>query len=175
VIIPRYIPDLVGAVVGRVNTILSSRPNNPLSVFYAFGHHAEVVRLLTEKDGNPNKPAKYPLVWLVTPFKEESVPGEYVSVSELRLILANDTVQTYSMEERRDNVFIPILYLILAYLLEELKNSKDFVTKGEPAYEKTDLQYARVDSTGTNLLNDFVDVIDLKIRNITVKAAQVAC
>lgn len=167
----QYIPDLVASVVGKVDQTFSTRATNPFNVYYDFGHHEAVVKNLIYKDGNPDKPAKYPLVWLVTPFKEKR-GGIYdlYATCDLHFVIAYYTEANYSMEERRDKVFLPILYPVYAELLRQLAKSHSFQVAGpEPEHEKMDLQYAKVDSNGTNLFNDFVDVIDLKISNVQVK------
>lgn len=73
------------------------------------------------------------------------------------------------MPERRDNVFLPILYPVYEALITELMLSKSFVSGGFLPHTKTDIQYAKVDSDGRNLFNDFVDVIDIKNIEIQVK------
>lgn len=163
----QYIPDLVGALVAKVDQTLSTRDTNPFHVYYDFGHHQEVQKNLIEKEGNPSKPAKYPLVWLVTPFKEVSYQNKYAKC-DLHFVIVNDTSQQYTMRERRDLVFLPILYPVLAELLNQVEKSPRFSFVPPMKYEKMDLQYARVDSSGTNLLNDFVDVIDLKLSDILI-------
>lgn len=163
----QYIPDLVAEVVAKVNAVLSARPTNPLNVYFDFGHHKEVMKNLTLKEESISKPPKYPLVWLVTPFMETSTKSKYTTCN-LRLIIVNDTQENYTMPERRDNVFLPILYPVFAELLNQFEKSTKFSFVPPLSYEKMDLQYARVDSTGKNLLNDAVDVIDLRLKDIQV-------
>lgn len=161
----QYIPDLVANVVDAVSTAVSQQ--HGFDVYYHFGHHQEVMRILTEKDGDPSRPGKYPLIWLVTPFTERNDrPDKYAS-ADLHFVIANDTQAGYSMEERRDNVFIPILYPVMQHLLNQFTKNKSFQVN-PLVYEKMDLQYARVDSTGKNLFNDYVDVIDLKIQKVLI-------
>lgn len=163
-----YIPDLIGAVVAKVNTALESRPTDPHSVYFDFGHHEEVLKQLIYKEQNPGKPQKYPLIWLVTPFAEERDQLHIYGVATLHFVIAHYTSNTYSMPERRDNVFLPILYPVYHELLKQLKLSQSFVTVGQLSQIKTDIQYAKVDE-GRNLFNDFVDVVDVKNIKIQVK------
>lgn len=164
-----YIPDLVGAVVQKVDQTFWSRPTNPFHVYYEFGHHEEVLRQLIYKEGNPDKPKKYPLIWLVTPFKEVKKEHGLYAETKLHIVIAYYTSNTYSMAERRDNVFKPILYPVYAELLRQLQKSYSFQMQSDPVHTKMDLQYAKVDSDNKNLFNDFVDVIDITDLEIIVK------
>jgi hypothetical protein len=163
-----YIPDLVGTVVEKVNAVFSSRPANPFNVYYEFGHHEEVLRQLIYKEQNPSKPKKYPLVWLVTPFEEDRRTVGIYGVATLHFVIAFDTQNTYSMPERRDNVFLPYLYPVYHELINQLMLSKSFATAGQLPHIKTDIQYAKV-TEGENLFNDFVDVVDVKNIRVQVK------
>ena len=156
----QYIPDLIGEVVAKVNTTFSTRPTNPFQVYYDFGHHEEIIRNMKFKDEAPSKPLKYPLIWLVTPFQESIHSMGLYATATLHLVIANDTNNVYSMPERRDKIFLPILYPIWAELMKQLQNSKRFQISGIPEHEKMDLQYAKV-TEGKNLFNEYVDVIDI--------------
>lgn len=158
---PIYIPDLIGAVVAKVDAVIFSKLN--FHVYYDFGHHQEIMRQLQFKTENPDQPKKYPLVWLVTPFVEERGGTDNLYArARLRFVIAHDTEQTYSMAERRDNVFKPILYPVYFELLRQLGKSQAFTLAGEPPHRKMDVQIARLDNPDKNLFNDFVDVIDIQ-------------
>ena len=169
----QYIPDLVGQVVAKVDTYFSTRTINPFAVSYDFGHYSEVNRNLTLKEGNPDKPLKYPLVWLVMDM-EESVGklGVYAEVN-MNLIIAVDTTPTLTMQERRDQKFLPVLYPIYARLLEEFKNSKAFQTAAVIQHTKIDRPYWGIqDAQGNgvaNLFNDYMDAVQIKNLKLTVK------
>lgn len=165
-----YIPDLIGEVVDRVSAVFEALETNPFEVFFDWGHHEEVQRQLIYKEQNPEKPKKYPLIWLVTPFDEQrgGMAGLYAK-AKLHLVLAHDSERTYTMEERRDHVFKPILYPVYAELMRQLWKHRVLQSQYEPAHTKRDIQYARVDKEGKNLFNDFVDVIDITELDIQVK------
>lgn len=163
---PKYIPDLVADVVARTSEAVLSAQG--FEVYYDFGNHFDVVKNLTEKDGNPQRPGKFPLVWLVTPFVERHARQDMYAEVDLRLIIANDTDANYYMFERRDKVFLPVLYPVLAELLKQFTKSAAFQV-APLVYEKTDLQLARVDSTGKLIFNDYADIIDLTLFKVLIK------
>lgn len=159
---PLYIPDLIETVVAKVDAALFAKSG--MHVYYDFGHHQEVLRQLQFKTDNPERPKKYPLIWLITPFAEErgGKDAAWYCTARLRFIIAHDTENNYSMKERRDNVFLPILYPVYFELLRQLQKSGAFAMGYEPAHRKLDVQIARLDDSGKNLFNDFVDVIDVQ-------------
>lgn len=167
-----YIPDLVKEIVDKVNTVFATRDTNPFNVYYDFGHHQEVQKNLTIKEESISKPGKYPLVWLVTPFNENHEIGnsKVYCTCDLHFVIAFDTEPEYTMQERRDKVFLPILYPVCQELLRRIYRSSSFICQDIPKHTKMDLQYARVNDKGENLFNDFVDVIDLKIQSIQVRS-----
>jgi hypothetical protein len=164
-----YIPDLVGAAVAKVSTTFSSRPTNPFNVYYDFGHHEEVLKNLIYKEQDPTKPKKYPLIWLVTPFKEKRGGNTFNSIATLHFVIAHYTEMNYSMPERRDNVFMPILYPVYNELMRQLGKSGSFQMPFIPKHDYMDLQFAKVDTDGTNLFGDYVDVIDVRNFELIVK------
>lgn len=169
----QYIPDLVASVVAKVDTYFSSRAGDPFPVYFDFGHYTEVTRNLTNKEGNPQKPDKYPLVWLVMDMEENMGKlGVYADIN-MHLILAMDTEATLTMQERRDTRFLPRLYPIYARLLLELKQSKSFQASGLIQHTKIDRPYwGGQDSYGNgtgNLFNDNIDAIQIKNLKISVK------
>lgn len=159
-----YIPDLVSAAVDKV---IAALPD--LGVSYDWGNYFDIRRNLTEKDGNPTQPGKYPLVWLVTPITEYEVTGrgDLQTIADLRFIIANDTEPTYYMHERRDKVFLPILYPVLLELEKQMQKSQVFRYRDIP--QKKDLQLARVDESGKHLLNDAADIIDVTFPRVQIK------
>lgn len=162
----QYIPDLVASVVEAVNAAIYK--SEGFEVYYDFGNHFDIVKNLTEKDGSPITPGKYPLVWLVTPFKEKHDRPDMYASADLRFIIANDTEQEYYMHERRDKVFLPILYPVMQELINQLTKSRQFQVN-PLVYEKEDLQLARVDQSGKHLFNDAADVIDITFSKVLIK------
>ena len=166
--ITQYIPDLVRDVVAKVATTLQTQ------VYYDYGHYSEVVKNMDEKDKSYTNKAKYPLVWLVMDFEETmgGKSGDYAELN-LQLIIATDTNAEYTMQERRDKSYLPVLYPIYAELLNQFSLSKVFKTAYKISHTKIDRPYWGVQSglgNGTgNLFNDFIDAIQIKNLKVNVK------
>lgn len=173
-ILTQYIPDLISEVVDNTAAALGS------PVYYDFGHYAVVENNLVEKDGAPTlKDKKYPLIWLVMDF-EEQIGGStnYADVA-LHFIIAMGTSDTYSMQDRRDISFLPVLYPIYGELLNQFGRSAAF---GMPSIIK--IQHTKIDrpywgiqsGSGNGLKNMFSDYIDaIELRNVKLSVKRKIC
>ncbi len=167
-----YIPDLVGAVVAKVNTTFASRPSNPFNVYFDYGRHSEVMKNLTYKEQNPEKPKKFPIIWLITPFKEKRSLLDGTSVANFHFVIAHDTNMNYSESERKTNVYLPILYPVYNEFLKQfMYATRSFEIDRKQDYDYIDISYAKLEADGTNILGHFVDVID--IQNFTVRVKNI--
>lgn len=168
----QFIPDLVGEVVAKTSTAIGK------DVYYDYGHYQEVVKNLDEKDKSIVNKAKYPLVWLVMDFEERmsSKSGAYAEV-DLQLIIAIDTSVTYTMQDRRDINFLPVLYPLYAELLNQFSINKSFSNPYFMEHTKIDRPYWGVQSglgNGTaNLFNDFIDAIQIKGLRLNVNVKKI--
>jgi hypothetical protein len=174
-IITRYVPDLIGSVVTAAFDALN------MEGFYDYGHYAEVTKQLTIKDQGISDAVrtKYPLVWLVMDFAEDygRALDVYCEVN-CQLIIANATDMNYTMAERRDENFLPILYPIYSELLYQFSQSPTF--RRPPAQT---IQHTKIDrpywdgkengAGGQNLFNDFIDAIQIK--NLKLSVAKLIC
>jgi hypothetical protein len=166
--ITQYIPDLVGEVVAKTAMALQKE------VYYDWGHYSEVVKNLDEKDKSITNKAKYPLIWLVLDTDEQMgrPSGVYAELS-LQFIIATDTSANYTMQERRDNSFLPVLYPIYSELLNQFSRSSDFGMPARIEHTKTDRPYwgvqGGIGNGSANLFNDFIDAIQLKNFKVNVK------
>lgn len=167
-----YIPDLVGAVVAKVSTTFSSRPSNPFSVYYEPGYHSDVQQILNFKDGDPSKPGKYPLVWLVVPNKVVDDLVMNQGSTELHLFIIQLTSNTALLSEKKGTTINPYLLPIYDEFKRQMAlQTRYFITQGtKPNYQI--IHDARADTVNTNLFSDFVDVIEvrwnLKVKNICI-------
>ena len=171
----QFIPDVIGSAVEKVDTAIFAK--HSFRVFFDFGHYQEVTKNLTVKGKSiSQKGERYPLVWLVMDFEERHGlnPDTYADVN-LHLIIAMPTNNNYTMEQRRDEVFVPKLYPIYQELLTQISKSKSF---GMPKLEmiehtKIDRPYwGGQDSMGNgtvNLFNDFIDAIEIKNLRLRIK------
>jgi hypothetical protein len=160
----QYIPDIIGATVQAAATKLG------YPLYYQWGHYADVLRIMTAKDKSITQDGtKYPLVWLRTDFIENVMSyGGYASVN-FQLFIIKDSLANYTVDERRDNTFLPVLYPIYNELINQ-------ITKGVPYFgrpylmqlqhQKIDHAYwGKQDNNGNgvaNLFNDVCDVIEIK-------------
>lgn len=165
-----YIPDLVGQVVAKVAVALAQ------PVYYEFGHYRVVENNLVQKDGAPSlKNQKYPLIWLIMDF-EETVGQVYDELGlSMHLIIATGTEATYSMEQRRDLNFIPVLYPIYSALLRAFSESVTFSMPEELKMQhvKIDRPYWGIQSGQgngeKNMFSDYIDAIEIRNLKLSVK------
>lgn len=166
----QYIPEIIKGIVDKTRAKLGT------DLFFDKGHYTEVSRNLIQLEGNPNKPKKYPLVWLVMDMKENIAPrlGVYADV-DVHIIIANDTDATYTMDQRVNNVFLPVLYPIYQELLNQIMDCPFLFNSlpGAMPHEKYDRYYwGGQDSQGNgqaNLFNDCIDAIQIKKITLSVK------
>lgn len=165
-IITPYIPDYVQAVVTAVSAAL----NRP--VYFQKGNVLVVQNNLIQLDGSEDlKDKKYPFIWLVLDLKElrRAALGLYADIS-LNLYILTHSDPDYTMDQRRDINFLPILYPIYAELLSQLANSQYFkVMSAETIqHEKTDLHH-----WGVRNQNVFVDYMDgIQIRDLKLSVSR---
>lgn len=173
-LIPQYIPDIFSKLVANVGAELDTQ------VIFDFGHMAEIVKNIAIKDG-ANSELIYPLVWLVMSF-DESMGGStdlYTKLEGIRIIIATRTEANYTMQERRDKSFLPVLYPIYASLFNQMSLMSEFRMPSplKILHKKTDWPYwGKVDQDGNgeaNFLNDYVDVVEIK--NLKLDISRLVC
>lgn len=166
------IPALIKEVAERVNAVLAYRAQDPFPVQFDFGHHAEVVKNLKEKDAaiTDSSRLKYPLIWLVMDFPEVFSGGNtdyYCELPALQLLIVLDSNKDDSTAARYEKYFIPRLYPIYEELKQQLVNSGYFTLLSPEAipHEKIDRPYWGGQDSGdgkANLFNDFTDCIQIR-------------
>jgi len=166
---PQFIPDVFEGLMPSIIQKYGS------TVYYDYGHYREIVKNLTIKEANTDKPHKFPLVWLIMDFEEKH--GEALSVyasSSFNIIIAMDSTANRTMKQRRDEVYVPVLLPIYKALIDSILESQDIKTLG------TDLKHTAImrpywgkqDNLGNgeaNLFNDIVDVIQIKDLKLNIK------
>lgn len=165
----QYIPDIFNALTAKVATQLGQ------SVRFDFGHYGDVCQNIKFKDESITMKAdKYPLIWLVMDFEERRGrnPADYADLSSAMIIIAVDTQPTYTMQERRDISYLPVLYPIYDSLLTQISKSRAF---GMPS--KLNIVHTKIDRPywnggepgGKNMFNDYIDAIQIKGLSLSVK------
>lgn len=163
-----YIPNEIEELVGNVATALGT------PVYFDKGHYQVVENNLTAKDkGISQKNSKYPLIWLVMDY-EETMDGlfSYINPS---LIIAKDTDLNYTMDERRDKSFLPVLYPIYDELLRQISISSKFgmPAMGKISHTKIDRPYWGIQSGlgngEKNMFHDYIDAIEIKRLKLSLR------
>lgn len=168
------IPALFGAVAAKVNTVFSTRLSDPFTVYYDFGRYLEITNRLVEKGkAIVGKNQRYPLIWLVIPFRE--IYGDsngYCDLTDVQIIIAMPTEPTSTTPDRIAENYVPRLYPIYEELLKQIRISGFF---SEIADE---IQHIKIDqpywdgkengNSAANMFNDFIDAIQLKNIRLTV-------
>lgn len=143
--------------------------------YYMYGHPLEVINTLSEKDRNDEwKFKKYPIIALFQDFTETL--GEHQAtqsaVEDLNIVIATNTSQTYTSEQRYTNTFKPVLYPLYNLLIKHIENIKWFrnIDPGLVPHQKIDrLFWGRSGLYGNegNVFNDHIDAIE--IRNLSLE------
>lgn len=176
---PVYIGDIIRDVITcitpgilptiQANEIAALGKTGITTINFQKGHAMELISTLAMLEKSPQlRDTKYPLVWLVQDFKEPrgQKAGIYASVM-LNIVIAHQTVNTYTITDRDAKVFKPVLYPIYYALLDGLNDDSRHIMRGPlevPPHTKTDLAYMgkqAIGGTSANVLNDFVDAIDI--------------
>lgn len=189
---PVYIVDIIEAVVQKVTTkILATIQENEANILgsslittinYQYGHFRELIQTLAQWDSSPAlRVQKYPLVWLVTDFGEDRgrKPGVYADVN-LNIVICHQTDGQYKSAERKEKVFVPVLYPIYYTLMDQFAKS-DMTFAASPdliSHSKWDRYYwgtSKLVGAGNDrsALNDFVDAIELQ--NLSLKIDYQPC
>jgi hypothetical protein len=173
-----YIPHLLKDIVTTVSEKMQARTEDPFAVQFSYGLYQDVSKEVYKKkvDGE-NDP--YPLIWLVMHFEERKGRIDVYAEVRLKLFIAMPTKADYSMTEREDQIFIPRLHPIYNELMKQLQKSKFFTTPSEPKHTKIDRPYWGGTETGNgetkNMFSDFIDAIEIKDLELSVKHQQANC
>lgn len=167
---PIYFKDLISEVVTNMTV------NAPV---FLYGHLVDVVEQLSKKTKAGKQ--KYPLIILPMDIEENfsADSSNYADVS-FTIIICVKTNKAYSSINRYSNSY-PTLYSILSEFKKEMVLSKNFSWLRDPnkiQHDKIDRLYwgreAAYGNTG-NILNDFVDAIEVKNMQVTVKPNVLNC
>lgn len=166
-----YLPDILNDVVARVNTVFSSRDEDPFNVYFDYGLERDVTNNIYKKEtsSEEEKPGTFPLVWLVMNYQENK--GRRIDRDAdipPNIIIAMPTKTEYTMAERSQNSFKPRLFPIYQELLNQISLEERL---GYPRIEtiehtKIDLPYWGGGDTNAvntqNLFKNFIDAIQMR-------------
>ncbi len=158
----------VSEVIESIVTGLSS------NCLFMFGNWAEIQKELMLK-GAKKGTQKYPLIILHSEI-EETIPNDdrYQAILNLSLYIVTNSGQSLSTSDRLDTVYKTVLYPIYQEFLRDLYFSCyfDFTanpTMGLVPHTKKDLYYYNTASTSQNKLNDVIDAIEIKFKDLKLK------
>lgn len=154
--------DLFGLIVADVEEQLN------IDISYMWGHPIEVSEILEQLSKMPTKAAKkYPLIALFTDVPEAKGNARIEAEIKLHLIIAVNTLQSYSSSQRLEKNFTPTLYPIYDQLLKSICYSGYFVgcTPGDLEHTKTDrFRYGKtgIYANSAEIFKDKIDCIEIE-------------
>jgi hypothetical protein len=138
------------------------------ALHFDFGNYIEIANKLSKKNRNNQK---YPLFALILDVKENKLDEPIFMAYDFKLIIAYNTDDDYTSQQRRDNIFKPILQPLYRKFINELLLNKDSYFRFQNLYidhSKYDRYYLGSENPNQNQFNDFVDAIELDIFNLKV-------
>lgn len=164
---PFIIVDLFESIVGGVSAAIYTAIGK--TVAYHYGSVVELNETLQQYGESPAKYLKkFPAIWLAQPFTvtEGNGPG-YGKVDELRLFILTGSDKNWKSKTRMENNYKPILYPIVGELKDQLFKAEAFlITPTKLTMKQTDWYWWG--ENDKSVLNDVVDIIELKISNLTI-------
>lgn len=152
----------------KVVALFNNPDINGLYPFFKPGHRLEIATSLTEKDKDPvYKLQKYPLIALKYDTTEDNA-GSLLTAFDLNIAIITYTQENYSLEERKANVFKPVLYPLYESFLRNFKKVGLFYWSSHnlktPPHNKIDRPFYGTESRESNvklLFQDPIDAIEL--------------
>jgi len=171
--ITQYIPSVFEGIVAKVSSAMEAGITNKFPVYFDFGHYSEVDKNLKQKDGSLTaKGKKFPLIWMVMDFEESmgTNPADYAVINSARFIIAHTTSPNYNMKDRRDKIYLPILYPIYAEFVKQMHQSVELGMPSELLlkHTKVDRPYWGEIPSG-NMFSNHLDAIEIKNLNLKIK------
>jgi hypothetical protein len=174
------IPELFRAVTQRVHSVFIADPYDPFPVYFDYGRYLEVERRLAAKavSSNALKYKRFPLIWLVIPFREYNGDTEqYTRLRDVQIIICNLTDPNSNTPDRYQMNFRTRLWPIYAEFLKQLPVTGYFSDIGyNVQHTKTDQPYwdggEGVAPGGKNMFSDTVDAVQISNLELTVNNAR---
>jgi len=171
----KLVVDIIGEVVASVQTellaTLSAYDQNIVGVNYMYGPPLEIINRLTDwTKSNGQDKKKYPLVALFQPFTENYGVNTIMSTN-IRLIIArrNSDPKMNTAPQRYDVNFKPVLIPVCDELIKQLGSHESVVSNGYFDMTRTEWPFWGGDEQqSANIFNDKVDIIELRINNLTI-------
>lgn len=134
--------DIIRKVVVRTSvrklTYLQTIDPTITGIQYQFGHLKDVrERLRAQTIADPTI-RRYPLIWLIEDFDEDSEKPGLTGVSNVRIMILHNTEKTYTRQQREDNVILPVLIPIYKEFFVQLRAIGAFMQYGPFPHTKID-------------------------------------
>lgn len=120
-----YLPDIMQAVVARVDSVFFSRLVDPFHVFFDKGIYSQVAKKVYG-EGN----AKFPLVWLIMNYTEDRSDYRIFADINCNISIVMPTLAEYTQQQRDDITIKPRLLPIYDELIKQIEQEKNFVIVG---------------------------------------------
>ena len=134
--------------------------------FYRYGHKLDIAnRLLVANHDAVFKEQKYPLIALIMDFPEQVSDG--MAHYTLHVVLLHLTNANFTIEDRYEQVFRPVLYPLYLKFMEQLRKVGKFHWTGDqqfPPHTKIDRPYwGKVYDQGNAayIFNDRLDALEI--------------
>lgn len=180
-----YIADDIGAVIQLVRgEVLFDESFDPsfsgLVPFYMFGHRRYINgKLLEKNESKIHKYKKYPLIALRLDV-DEDIENGMIKYPSLNLAILAYTKVDYTIEQRLENVYYPVLKPLYDLFFEKLKESGLFTWPGRqdfPPHKRIFRPYwgtyaSNDEGTDKSVFSDPLDAIEilnLKINQVNNK------
>lgn len=162
-----FIVDVLSLVTAamQVEVVPNTIPATYRTINFNPGNNRQILDNLASLDAYSLSNLKYPLCAVVMPFQEKSGSG-FLEVIFPRIVFANLTKTNTGTEKVLDKydslgVFKTILRPCLRQFIQKLAWSS-FTSQGDPdAYEYTSREIPGQQTIGENLLNDYVDILEI--------------
>lgn len=170
----KLIVDIIGEVVAEVQAELlpdlSAYDDNIVGVNYMYGPPLEIINRLTKwSQSNGQDKKKYPLVALLHPITKRGGTNTIVTTNLRIIIVRRNSDPKLFTEQRYENNFRPVLIPIFESFKEKLGENASFSSNGYFDIEDTEWPFWGGDEQqSANIFNDKVDIIELKINNLTI-------
>lgn len=172
---PVYIEDQMADIASKVDAALYSAVDPVFPhIYFMHGHPIEIINRLQEKLKNPSaKDQRFPLIILLHDFKiNRNKDTASYGATSLNVVIATMTKQEYNADQRKENVFKPVLYPILKEFLNQIESSPYYsIGLNGVQYDQTDRYFwgkqGLYGNTG-NIFNDYIDAIELENLKLTI-------
>jgi hypothetical protein len=141
--------------------------NTATKVNYKFGYWPVIAQEL-QSEGRSKSMAgmRYPLIMLNADFDEQVIDYRKVRINPTFYIITQ-TRANYSIDQRLELVYKPVLYKIYKSFITAIRKSKKFWLFGhEFPHTRKDLFYLQNLAADQNKINDIIDAIELKFTNL---------